>query len=251
MHYYQFNIADFNLHTSHLTLEEEAIYRRLLDYYYDIEGPIQQETKSVFRRLRLSKYSETATAILDEFFELRDGYYHNSRADKEISRYQKRVQVAKNNGKKGGRPKEPKENQVGLQKKTNQEPITNNQEPIKSIGAKKFAPPSLQEVTSYCRERQNTVDPQKFIDFYQGKGWMVGKNKMKDWKACVRTWENRDAKSQQIGGQRKLSVAERATEHRKRAERIWAEQEANQQSMGADDPHIRPPLDGDFRRDGD
>lgn len=55
-------------------------------------------------------------------------------------------------------------------------------------------PPSLEEVTAYCNERHNKIDPQTFIDFYESKGWMVGKNKMKDWKACVRTWEKSDVK---------------------------------------------------------
>ena len=52
-----------------------------------------------------------------------------------------------------------------------------------------FSKPTIEDITSYCRERNNNVDPQKFYDFYESKGWMVGKNKMKDWKACVRTWE--------------------------------------------------------------
>ena len=55
-----------------------------------------------------------------------------------------------------------------------------------------FQPPSLEEVKAYCKERNNHVDPERFIDFYESKGWMVGKNKMKNWKACVRTWEQRD-----------------------------------------------------------
>ena len=58
-----------------------------------------------------------------------------------------------------------------------------------SIGKVNNIPPSLEQVTAYCKERHNNVDPQTFIDFYESKGWMVGKNKMKDWKACVRTWE--------------------------------------------------------------
>lgn len=53
----------------------------------------------------------------------------------------------------------------------------------------RFAPPTLLEVSEYCKERNNGVNAQKFIDFYTSKGWMVGKNKMKDWKASVRTWE--------------------------------------------------------------
>ena len=61
-----------------------------------------------------------------------------------------------------------------------------------------FHPPSIEEVSSYCKERGNNVDAQQFIDFYTTKGWMVGKNKMKDWKACVRTWERRDVKPTHI-----------------------------------------------------
>ena len=54
---------------------------------------------------------------------------------------------------------------------------------------KRFTPPTLEQVVEYCRERNNTIDPQKFIDHYTANGWMVGRNKMKDWKATVRTWE--------------------------------------------------------------
>ena len=57
-----------------------------------------------------------------------------------------------------------------------------------------FHPPSVEEVAAYCLERKNTVDPFDFINFYESKGWMVGKNKMKDWKASVRHWETNDKK---------------------------------------------------------
>jgi hypothetical protein len=55
--------------------------------------------------------------------------------------------------------------------------------------AKAFVKPTHEEVKAYCAERKNNVDPDKFIDFYESKGWLIGKNPMKDWKACVRTWE--------------------------------------------------------------
>lgn len=55
----------------------------------------------------------------------------------------------------------------------------------------RFTPPTLDDVRAYCQERNNGIDPQTFIDFYESKGWFVGKNKMKDWKAAVRTWEKR------------------------------------------------------------
>ncbi len=57
--------------------------------------------------------------------------------------------------------------------------------------AKRFYPPTLDEVKQYCEERKNNIDPMVFIDFYSSKGWMIGKNRMKDWKAAVRTWERK------------------------------------------------------------
>jgi hypothetical protein len=59
-------------------------------------------------------------------------------------------------------------------------------------GKRSFSQPSLDDVSKYCQERKNSVDPQMFIDFYTAKNWMIGKNKMKDWKAAVRTWEQRN-----------------------------------------------------------
>lgn len=52
-----------------------------------------------------------------------------------------------------------------------------------------FQNPTLEDVTLYCQERQNTINAEKFISHYEARGWMLGKSKMKDWKACVRTWE--------------------------------------------------------------
>lgn len=59
----------------------------------------------------------------------------------------------------------------------------------------RFKKPTLDEITAYCTERKNSVDPQAFFDFYESKGWRVGNQPMKDWKACVRTWERREQAS--------------------------------------------------------
>lgn len=65
-----------------------------------------------------------------------------------------------------------------------------------SIGAApRFSRPSLEDVAAYCKERGNTVDPQRFVDYYTANGWRVGKQPMKDWRAAVRTWEGREKKS--------------------------------------------------------
>ena len=62
----------------------------------------------------------------------------------------------------------------------------------KRKSAVRFIPPTIDEVAAYCRERGNSVDAERFVDFYTAKGWKVGKNPMKDWKAAVRTWEKED-----------------------------------------------------------
>ena len=55
--------------------------------------------------------------------------------------------------------------------------------------SKKFVKPTIEEVKEYCLERNNNVNPERFIDYYEANGWKVGKNPMKDWKAAIRTWE--------------------------------------------------------------
>lgn len=55
---------------------------------------------------------------------------------------------------------------------------------------KRFIPPTEAEVAEYCKERHNTVNPKRFVSWYEANGWKVGKNPMKDWKAAVRTWED-------------------------------------------------------------
>ena len=57
---------------------------------------------------------------------------------------------------------------------------------------KRFIPPTVEQVREYCVERNNGIDPEKFVNFYDSKGWMIGKNKMRDWKAAVRNWERRE-----------------------------------------------------------
>lgn len=59
----------------------------------------------------------------------------------------------------------------------------------------RFKKPTFIEVDLYCADRKNNVDANAFIDFYESKNWYIGKNKMKDWKAAIRTWERRDNKN--------------------------------------------------------
>jgi len=64
-------------------------------------------------------------------------------------------------------------------------------EPVKKPKpkTKRFIPPSVEQVKEYCESRGNKIDPENFVDHYTTNGWMRGNTKIKDWKACVRTWE--------------------------------------------------------------
>ena len=88
--------------------------------------------------------------------------------------------------------RQPNDNQRETEDSIGKDSIGKDKEKAKST---RFVPPTLEQVQDYCRERGNNIDAERFIDFYESKGWMVGKNKMEDWKASVRTWEKRENKS--------------------------------------------------------
>lgn len=74
---------------------------------------------------------------------------------------------------------------------------------------KRFTPPTTEEVRQYCAERNNGIDAERFVNFYESKGWMVGKNKMKDWKAAVRNWERMNKEqAQRIANNNKFNQFE-------------------------------------------
>lgn len=105
-------------------------------------------------------------------------------------------------GKLGGAPignrnasktsKTSKTNKTSNDKDNDKEKDKDNEKIRERENRKRFTPPTMDEVRAYCSERNNSVDAQMFIDFYASKGWRVGNQPMKDWKAAVRTWEKRD-----------------------------------------------------------
>ena len=106
---------------------------------------------------------------------------------RDLKKYEERVVRNRENGAKGGRPPKEPEKPNGLN--SNQLGLSGTVEKQKKKRTV-FTPPTIEEVSEYCLERKNGIDPQKWWDSYQSKGWMIGKSKMKDWKAAVRTWEN-------------------------------------------------------------
>ena len=88
------------------------------------------------------------------------------------------------------------ENFVGDMKKSSPIILQDNNTMNNSTNCKgrgvRFVKPTLEEIIAYCTERKNSVDPQAFYNFYESKGWVVGKSPMKNWKAAVQTWERRE-----------------------------------------------------------
>lgn len=64
----------------------------------------------------------------------------------------------------------------------------------KTSSKRNFVPPSVEEVAQYCGEKGYRIDAPSFVDYYEARGWMLGKTKMKDWRAAVRTWEGKRKK---------------------------------------------------------
>lgn len=142
-------------------------------------------------------------------------------AKQNIDRAQAELKKRVENGRKGGRPKKANESEEkqpkGKESKKKQtkdnkdkdkdKDKENNIIPLSPNGdippkgertpAKRFVKPTAEEVRAYCAERGNHVDAQAFVDFYEAKGWKVGSSPMKDWKAAVRTWEQRDTAQRQ------------------------------------------------------
>lgn len=140
-----------------------------------------------------------------------------SRMDADNEKYRKTCEARREAGKKGGRPKSDQKNHDEAEKtedleekqkkskkangffeKQNNPDIDNDididndkkESTLKGTKEKSchFIPPTLTDVEEYCREKEISIDCQRFVDFYESKGWMIGKNRMKDWRAAVRNW---------------------------------------------------------------
>lgn len=140
MHYYSFNPSAYTLDTVHLDNDHDLAYRRLIDLYYTSEAPIPKETQLVAIRLRCG--SDVVLDVLKEFFIETEKGWLQARCDAEISIYHRKAEVARANGKAGGRPKKTKRVKLANRIGTGLQPdgkLTNNQELVTNNQVKKDA----------------------------------------------------------------------------------------------------------------
>lgn len=125
------------------------------------------------------------------------------RMDRDSAAYMEKVEKRREAGKLGGRPKangfsekqEKAKKANGFSEKQNNPdtvPVTDTVSVFEKESKEKslrFSPPARQDVADYCKEKGfSDFDVERFVDYYTSNGWMVGKSKMKDWKAAVRNW---------------------------------------------------------------
>lgn len=198
MHHYPHHIGDYRKNTGHLTNDQDLAYRRLLEMYYDTEQPIPLETQRVARRLRVD--TESVDIVLSDFFTKTEGGWRHERCDDEIAKYYVVAERNRTNGKLGGRPKKTQSEPSGLPVATqsepsgkatkNQEPRTNNQEPLAKPLRRKSAPMptdfQINEVSSAYSADRNLNIPHELVAF---ANWHTAKGStFKDWQAAWRTW---------------------------------------------------------------
>lgn len=236
MHYYPHHIADYRSDTAHLSNEEDLAYRRLLEMYYDTEKPIPLETEWVARRLRVG--TESVSTVLRDFFDETDAGWVHTRCERVISEYHGRAERARQNGKNGGRPRNPvgsesvasgPPEQTGLKanqkqnQKQNQEPelepkpslemesdsISVLAPPPKARRRQQLPPDFYPNETGINAAGQKginvAIELEKFRNYHQGKGSV-----MADWQAAWRTWVGnaRPAMTQTRGKQLEPAWAE-------------------------------------------
>jgi len=194
MHYFQFNIGDYQSHTAHLSDIEDLAYRRLLDWYYLHESPIPLDINEVSRQIRMRPHSDCIASVLNEYFShTSDGWIHH-RANKEIAKVGEKSEKASESA-KARWSKVKHANALPTQSDSNAThntlPITQNTVVKQNRGSRLQADFCLtNDWKEFCRTERSDLDPQKVFDGFKDY-WIAkpGQQGVKlDWLATWRNW---------------------------------------------------------------
>jgi uncharacterized protein YdaU (DUF1376 family) len=222
-------VADYLADTAHLSAAEHGVYLMLLMTYWQRQGGLPMDEAKLSRIARVS--DKDWLRVRDNvmaFFRIQDGFLVQERMERELGFVREKTTKAKasaslrwsNSVANGMRThSERTANEVPTQCSSVSVSVSEDintktvQEPASAAFAPppkkaRFSKPSLEEITAYCTERGNSVDPQHWLDHYTSNGWKVGRNPMTDWRATVRTWERNDVRRAGSGGVDARTVAE-------------------------------------------
>jgi len=217
MHYYKFNIGDYASHTQHLEPLEDIAYRRMLDWVYLHESPLPDSPEQIARLIRMRTHCEDIANVLREFFTLTDYGWMQEKASVEIDAYKLKSDKAKASAAARWAKKPAIVDANALRPEcegnANHKPLTTNHKPLKDMSpsasvnqekkvSKQFIKPTAQELIAHFESKgSNANEAENFFNFYESKGWMVGRNKMKIWKSSASLWiskNNKSSTSQQL-----------------------------------------------------
>jgi uncharacterized protein YdaU (DUF1376 family) len=183
-----FYTGDFLGGTMGMTLEQKGCYLELLMFQFNNFHFTKSQAEQV-----LSICFASAWEVLKKKFKTEgenDEFFYNERLRFEI---EKRKAYSESRRINALHPKKLKKKSKKDKKAYAQHIENENENENIDINNKC----TIEKITEYCKERNNKVDPEAFFNFYESKGWMIGKNKMKDWRAAVRTWEKSTNKQEE------------------------------------------------------
>lgn len=196
--------------------------RAYFQVYFSYEEPLKSLSYEQIGKIFMAMFQYEKTKEKPELDPVSDMafYFIRSQMDRDRQTYEEKCERSRQNGMKGGRPRKSEKSQGFLENqpvfpetqksqgegkgegegegkgKGKYNIIGADKPPKKEKPQRNIIPPDLEWVKSYCKERQNNVDPKRFFDHYESNGWKVGKQTMKDWQAAVRTWEPIESQEQ-------------------------------------------------------
>ena len=201
--YFPIYLTDYVSDSRKLTMLQRGALIDLSVLYFQEDLKINYTKEQIYRLVfAFSKEEQEAIDfILENYFTQSENkpvgfYWVSSRLNQLGDKILKRLNSSRENGKKGGRGKKKENKPMGLN------PLNPDQNPDENIlnetkpnetkpksKSKLFIKPTINEIKDYCLERKNNVNAESFSNYYEARGWKLKGIQMKDWKACVRTWE--------------------------------------------------------------
>lgn len=205
-------LTDYVSDSRKLTMLQRGALIDLSVLYFQEDLKINYTKEQIYRLVfAFSKEEqESVDFILENYFTKSENkptgfYWVSNRLNQLGDRILKRLNSSRENGKKGGRGKKKENKPIGLNPLNPDQNLDEsilNEIKLNEIKQKEIKPksklfikPSIEEIKNYCFERKNNVNPEKFYDYYEARGWKLKTGAIKDWKACVRTWEGNDFKT--------------------------------------------------------
>lgn len=208
---FQLYAADFYMDTVGWTATEVGAYFRLLMHEW-VNGPLPNNMADLSRIAGISDartlYKMWSRTLVNKFTTTDGNLLINKRLESEREKQSINRELQVKKGISGANKRW--ENRIAPAIAQAQPKDSSSSSISSSINKSIFNKPHIEEIALYCNSRKNNINPQIFYDHYESNGWMIGKNKMKNWQAAIRTWEQREGGNgngrSDFGGSKRTTV---------------------------------------------